>query len=150
MPETKKTAGRKSTKDRAKFTADEIDAMKERAKELKASGAREDGEASVLAKLAEMPAADRAMAERIHALVKAAAPELESRTWYGMPAYTKGGKIVCFFKAASKFATRYATFGFEETARLDDGSMWATSWAITKLSAADEAKLSALVKQAAG
>lgn len=149
MPENRKSAGRTATNDRARFTADEIDAMKERAKELKASGAREDGEAAVLAKLAEMPPADRAMGERIHALVKAAAPELASRTWYGMPAYTKDGKVVCFFKAASKFATRYATFGFEETARLDDGSMWPTSWALTKLSAADEAKLTALVKQAA-
>jgi hypothetical protein len=153
MPETKKAASRKATNDRGRFTADEIDAMKERAKELKASkrsGAKAaDGEADVLAKLAEMPDADRIMGERIHALVKAAAPELESRTWYGMPAYTKDGKLVCFFKAASKFQTRYATFGFEETAHLDDGSMWPTSWALTKLTPADEARIKALVKQAA-
>ncbi|HEY8818394.1 MAG TPA: DUF1801 domain-containing protein, partial [Candidatus Limnocylindrales bacterium] len=109
-----------------------------------------DGERDVLAKIAEMPKPDRVIAERIHAVVKASAPALASKTWYGMPAYTKDGKIVCFFKAADKFKTRYATFGFEETANLDDGSMWPTSWALTKLTAADEARIGALVKKAAG
>ena len=135
------------------FTTDEKAAMRERAKELKAeskaNATRAEGERDLLAKIAEMPAADRVMAERIHKLVTAAAPQLAPKTWYGMPAYTRDGKIVCFFKAASKFETRYATFGFEETAKLDDGAMWATSWAITKLTPADEAKLAALVKQAA-
>jgi uncharacterized protein YdhG (YjbR/CyaY superfamily) len=134
------------------FTADEKAAMRERAKELKAQ-ARADqdraaGERDLLAKIAEMPELDRAMAERIHAIVTANAPDLWAKTWYGMPAYARDGKIVCFFKAASKFATRYATLGFEETANLDDGGMWATSWALTKLTAADEAKIAALVKNA--
>ena len=103
-----------------------------------------------LAKIADMPASDRAMAERIHAVVKASAPTLAAKTWYGMPAYTKDGKIVCFFKAADKFKSRYATFGFEETANLDDGSMWPTSWALTKLTAADEKRIGDLVKKAVG
>ena len=134
-----------------KFTGDEVDAMKERARELKAARAgKSDGEADVLAKIAEMPKSDRDMAERIHAIVKANAPGLTPRTWYGMPAYAKDGKVVCFFKAADKFKTRYATFGFEETATLDDGPMWATSWALTKLTAADEKTLGELVKKAAG
>jgi uncharacterized protein YdhG (YjbR/CyaY superfamily) len=148
MTDTQKPA--KSTK---VFSDDEREAMKERAKEQKAEARRgkdeADGEADVLAKIAEMPASDRAMAERIHAIVKASAPALAAKTWYGMPAYAKDGKIVCFFKAADKFKTRYATFGFEETANLDDGSMWPTSWALTKLTAADEAKIGALVKKAA-
>jgi uncharacterized protein YdhG (YjbR/CyaY superfamily) len=97
-----------------------------------------------------MPEPDRVMAERIHAIVTATAPGLTPRTWYGMPAWAKGDKLICFFKAADKFKSRYATFGFEETAALDDGSMWATSWALTKLTAADEAKIAALVKKAAG
>jgi uncharacterized protein YdhG (YjbR/CyaY superfamily) len=144
-----------ATADAAKgrFTEEERAAMKERAKELKASSRRADdeaeGERDVLAKIAEMPASDRTIAERIHAIVKASAPALASKTWYGMPAYTKDGKIVCFFKAADKFKTRYATLGFEETANLDDGSMWPTSWALTKLTAADEARIGALVKKAA-
>jgi uncharacterized protein YdhG (YjbR/CyaY superfamily) len=134
------------------FTADEKAAMRERAKELKAEsksrGAREEGERDLLAKIAEMPPADREMAERLHALITAVAPDLSPKTWYGMPAYTKDGKIVCFFKAAAKFDSRYATFGFEENAHLDDGAMWPTSFALTKLTAADEAKIGALVKKA--
>jgi uncharacterized protein YdhG (YjbR/CyaY superfamily) len=137
-----------------KFSRAEMDAMKERAKELKASARREadeaEGERDVLAKIAEMPKSDRVIAERIHAIVKASAPGLAAKTWYGMPAYAKDGKLVCFFKAADKFKSRYATFGFEEAANLDDGTMWATSWALTKLTAADEAKIAELVKKAAG
>jgi len=149
-----RTTKRTATDDTSgKFTREELDAMKERAKELKASSRRAseaaDGERDLLAKIAEMPKADRVMAERIHAIVKASAPELTPKTWYGMPAYAKDGKLVCFFKAADKFKSRYATFGFEETANLDDGSMWPTSWALTKLTAADEAKIGALVKKAA-
>lgn len=131
------------------LTADEKAAMRELVKERKAAQGKVDGEADVLAKIAEMPPADRSMAERIHALVKANAPELASRTWYGMPAYTKNGKVVCFFKAASKFESRYATFGFEEEANLDDGAMWPTSYALTELTAADEKKLAEMVKKAA-
>ena len=137
-----------------KWTEDEIDAMKEHAKELKTAKRRggdaaAEGENDVLAKIAEMPGPDRALATRIHEIVKANAPELVSRTWYGMPAYTKGGKVVCFFKAASKFNGRYATFGFEEQAALDDGDMWATSWALVKLTPAGEAEIARLVKKAA-
>ena len=146
------TDTRKPAKSSAVFSDDEKEAMKEAAKERKAAARRgEDeaaGEADVLAKIAEMPAADRDMAERIHALVKASAPGIAAKTWYGMPAYAKDGKLICFFKAANKFKTRYATLGFEENAKLDDGSMWATSWALTKLTAADEAKIGALVKKA--
>jgi len=148
MTDTKKSA--KS----ATFTDDEKAAMKERAKELKAEARRgaveAEGEADVLVKIAEMPDPDRDMAERIHAMVKANAPALSSRTWYGMPAYTKDGKVVCFFKSADKFKSRYATFGFEEAARLDDGAMWPTSYALTELTAADEKRLGELVKKAAG
>ena len=132
------------------LTADEKDAMRELIKERKAAQGKVDGEADVLAKIAELPAADRSMAERIHALVKANAPDLAPRTWYGMPAYTRNGKVVCFYKAASKFETRYATFGFEDPAKLDDGEMWPTSYALKKLTAADEKKLGELVKKAAG
>jgi uncharacterized protein YdhG (YjbR/CyaY superfamily) len=137
-----------------KWSADELAAMKERNRELKAAAKRgaqaEEGERDVLAKIAEMPESDRIMAERIHAIVKATAPALAPKTWYGMPAYAKDGKLVCFFKAADKFKSRYATFGFEEAAALDDGAMWATSWALTTLAPADEAKIAALVKKAAG
>jgi uncharacterized protein YdhG (YjbR/CyaY superfamily) len=150
-------ASTNSRVDDTRWTDDEIAAMKAHAEELKTAkrrGASADkaaeGEADVLAKIADMNPSDRAMAERIHAIVKASAPELESRTWYGMPAYTKGGKVVCFFKAAGKFDDRYASFGFESTASLDEGSMWPTSYALTKLTAADEAKIAALVKKAAG
>ena len=138
-----------ATKKHEGFTADERAAMKERARELKAAAAGADGEREVLAKIAEMPEPDRAMATRLHEVVKASAPALSARTWYGMPAYTKDGKVVCFFKAASKFDSRYATFGFEETANLDAGAMWPTSFALTKLTAADERKIASLVKKAA-
>ena len=131
------------------LTADEKAAMRELVKERKAAQGKVDGEADVLAKIAEMPPADRSMAERLHALVKANAPELAARTWYGMPAYTKNGKVVCFFKAASKFESRYATFGFEEEANLDAGAMWPTSYALKELTAADEKMLGELVKKAA-
>jgi uncharacterized protein YdhG (YjbR/CyaY superfamily) len=148
-----KTATKPATKS-ATFSDDEKSAMRERAKEQKAAarrGAEEaDGERDVLAKIAEMPKSDRVMAERIHEIVKATAPGLTAKTWYGMPAYAKDGKLVCFFKAADKFKTRYATFGFEEAANLDDGAMWPTSWALTKLTPADEARIAALVKKAAG
>lgn len=130
------------------LTADEKAAMRELVKERKAAQGKVDGEADVLAKIAEMPAADRSIAERLHALIKAAAPELASRTWYGMPAYTRNGKVVCFFKAASKFETRYATFGFEEEANIDEGDMFPTSFGLKKLTSADEARISALVKKA--
>jgi uncharacterized protein YdhG (YjbR/CyaY superfamily) len=132
------------------WSDDERAAMQERAKELKADAKKADMESDLLAKIADMPEPDRVMAERIHAIVIATAPGLTPKTWYGMPAWAKGDKLICFFKAADKFKSRYATFGFEETAALDDGSMWATSWALTKLTAADEAKIAALVKKAAG
>ena len=130
-------------------------AIQERAKELKTGprrGARAkeaDGERDLLAKIAETREPDRLMAERIHAIVTAAAPSLEHRTWYGMPAYAKDGKVLCFFQPADKFKARYATFGFDDSARLDDGTMWPTSYALTKLTATDEARIVALVKQAA-
>jgi uncharacterized protein YdhG (YjbR/CyaY superfamily) len=153
MTDTKKSATRNAADGTNKgFTADEKAAMRERARELKAESRRDadraDGERDLLAKIAEMPAPDRAIAERLHALITAVAPELSPKTWYGMPAYAKDGKMVCFFKAAVKFDTRYATFGFEEAAHLDDGAMWPTSYALTKLTAADEAKIGALVKKA--
>jgi uncharacterized protein YdhG (YjbR/CyaY superfamily) len=155
MTDTQKSAKRitPAEKKAGRFSQGEIDAMKNRAKELKAEAranqSRADDEREVLAKIAEMPKSDRVMAERIHAVVKAAAPALAAKTWYGMPAYAKDGKLVCFFKAADKFKSRYATFGFEESANLDDGTMWATSWALTKLTNADEATIAALVKKAA-
>ena len=130
------------------WTAEERAAMKEHNRELKAAAANADGEQEVLAKIAEMPKPDRVMAERIHAVIKANAPSLASRTYYGMPAYAKDGKVVCFFQPADKFKARYATFGFNDSAKLDDGAMWATSWALTELSAADEARIGALVKKA--
>ena len=152
--DTNEPTTRTSTKAES-FTDDEKSAMKERAKELKAEARRAkagkgDGEADLLAKIADLPDADRVMAERIHAIVKETAPDLESRTYYGMPAWAKGGKVLCFFQPASKFKARYATFGFNDDALLDDGSMWATSWALTKLSAADEKQIAALVKKAVG
>jgi uncharacterized protein YdhG (YjbR/CyaY superfamily) len=134
------------------FTADERAAMKERAAELKAEARanqdREAGERDLLSKIAEMPKADRVLAERFHSIVTANAPDLMPKTWYGMPAYARDGKVVCFFKSAHKFKSRYATFGFEESANLDDGAMWPTSFALTKLTAADEKKIAALVKKA--
>ncbi len=135
------------------FTEEERAAMQDRAAEVKAAKRRRgkaDGESDVLARIAEMAAPERAMAERLHALVKAAAPDLAPKTWYGMPAYAKNGKVICFFQAAGKFKTRYATFGFSEDANLDDGAMWPTSFALTKLGKAEEAKIVALVKQAVG
>lgn len=123
--------------------------MRERAREMKASAA--DGESDLLAKIAEMPPSDRAMAERLHAIVKANAPDLSPKTWYGMPAYAnKDGKIVCFFQPAAKFKTRYATFGFNDSARLDEGSVWPVAYALKELTAADEERISALVKKAVG
>ena len=128
------------------FTAEEKAAMKDRAAELKGA----DGESELLAKVAEMPQADRDMAERLHALVRAVAPALSARTWYGMPAYARGGDVVCFFKPASKFKARYATLGFSDKARLDDGAMWPTEFALKHLTAAEEKKIAALIKKAVG
>jgi uncharacterized protein YdhG (YjbR/CyaY superfamily) len=130
------------------FTNEEKAAMQDRVKEMKASANKADDESEVLAKIAEMPAADRAMASRIHAIIKASAPALSPKTWYGMPAYAKDGKIVCFFQTGQKFKYRYATFGFNDPAKLDEGSMWPTAFALTKLTAADEARIVALVKKA--
>jgi uncharacterized protein YdhG (YjbR/CyaY superfamily) len=136
------------------FTDEERGAMKERAHELKAAarrgprGKQEDGESAVLAKIAEMGESDRAMAERLHAVVTASAPDLAPRLWYGMPAYAQDGKVVCFFQPAQKFKTRYATFGFNDTANLDDGAMWPTAFALTELTDAGEARIGALVKKA--
>jgi len=132
-----------------RFTAEERAAMKERARELKAAKTKEEGERALLAKIAEMPEPDRAMAERLHAIITKSAPSLSPKTWYGMPAYAKDDEIVCFFKSADKFKSRYATFGFEEAANLDEGAMWPTSFALKKLTAADEKKIGALVKKAA-
>ena len=130
------------------FTAEERAAMKERAKELKAEARGADGEKAVLAKIAEMPPKDRAIAKRLHALVKASAPSLEPKTWYGMPAYAKDGKVVCYFQSAHRFKSRYGTFGFSDKANLDDGAMWPTSFAVKELTDAEEARIAALVKQA--
>ena len=134
------------------FTEEERAAMKERARELKAEArankSRADGESDVLAKIAEMQGPDRAMAERLHAIITASAPALSPKTWYGMPAYAKDGKVVCFFQSAQKFKSRYATFGFSDEANLDDGAMWPTSFALKALTAAEEARIAALVKKA--
>jgi uncharacterized protein YdhG (YjbR/CyaY superfamily) len=160
---TEKKPARKSTRTSAKkttandkaskgFTVEERAAMRERARELKAearaSKDRAAGELDVLAKIAEMQEPDRAMAERLHAIVKASAPDLAPRTWYGMPAYARDGKVVCFFQSAQKFKTRYATLGFSDSANLDKGAMWPTSFALKELTAAEEAKIGALVKRA--
>ena len=123
--------------------------MRERAQELKADVRRADGESDVLAKIAEMPEPDRGMAERLHAIIRASAPALSPRTWYGMPAYAKDGKVVCFFQSAQKFKTRYATLGFSDKANLDDGAMWPTAFALKELSADVEARIGSLVKNAA-
>jgi uncharacterized protein YdhG (YjbR/CyaY superfamily) len=154
--ETQKSAKRTTTANEGAkgFTDDERAAMKERAQELKAEarrGARADqgdGESEVLAKIAEMPEPDRAMAQRLHAIIKASAPALSPKTWYGMPAYAKDGKVVCFFQSAQKFKSRYATFGFSDQANLDEGAMWPTSFALKELTAAEEARIVALVKKA--
>ena len=130
------------------FTAEERAAMKERAKELKAEARKADEESAVLAKIAELPEPDRAMGERLHAIIKANAPVLTPKLWYGMPAYAKDGKIVCFFQSAQKFNSRYATFGFNDDANLDEGAMWPTAFALTELTAAGEARIAALVKKA--
>lgn len=133
------------------FTAEERAAMKERAREVKAEkrrGSRADQVLEVLAKIAEMPEPDRAMAERIHAIVTTNAPDLVPRLWYGMPAYAMDGKVVCFFQSAEKFTARYATLGFNDSANLDDGSMWPTAFALTALTAADEGRIGELVKRA--
>jgi uncharacterized protein YdhG (YjbR/CyaY superfamily) len=147
-----KTATKRSTTKRTGstkgFTAEERAAMKERAKELKAEAAKADGEQTLLAKVAEMKGTDRAMAKRLHSIITAAAPALSPKTWYGMPAYAKDGKIVCFFQSAEKFDSRYATFGFSDEANIDQGAMWPTSWALKELTAAEEKKIVALVKKA--
>jgi len=156
LKDTKKSAkGKGATGKGTKvFTDDERDAMVARAQEVKTERRRgpraekADGESDVLAKIAEMPKPDRAMAERLHAIIKASAPALSPKTWYGMPAYAKDGKVVCFFTSADKFKSRYATFGFNDDANLDEGTMWPTSFALTKLTPADEARIGALVKKA--
>ena len=154
MKDTKKPAKRAARSDTSAgvLTEEELAALKETVQERKAEarrGAREaDGERDVLAKIAKMPASDRAMAKRIHAIIKASAPTLLPKTWYGMPAYAKDGTVVCFFQAADKFKARYATFGFNDDANLDEGTMWPTSFALTKLTDADEARIRALVKKA--
>jgi len=145
--------GKSTTKKSAKgFTDEEKAAMKERAKELKAEARADkdkaEGESAVLAAIAKMPEPDRGMAKRLHAIIKASAPSLSPKTWYGMPAYARDGEVVCFFQSADKFKARYATFGFNDTANLDEGAMWPTSFALKELTAAEEAKIAALVKKA--
>ena len=150
---TKKPAKKNARKPDKGFTDEERAAMREYAQERKrrgASGADANEEHEVLAKIAAMPAPDRAKAERLHAIIKAAAPNLTSRTWYGMPAYAKDGQVLCFFQAAQKFKTRYATLGFSDKAALDDGQMWPTAFALKELTAADESKIAVLVKKAVG
>jgi uncharacterized protein YdhG (YjbR/CyaY superfamily) len=139
---------KKAPKESKGFTAEERAAMKERVQELKAEQNRADGEKVLLAKIAQMPEPDRSMAKRLHAIVTASAPSLEPKTWYGMPAYAKGDKVVCFFQNASKFKARYATLGFNDSASLDDGRMWPTAFALKELTAAEEARIGALVKKA--
>jgi uncharacterized protein YdhG (YjbR/CyaY superfamily) len=156
MNDTQKSARNAPATDKTSvgFTAEERDAIKERAKEQKVAARRgpradeADGESDVLAKITEMSGSDRAMAERLHAVIKASAPALSSRLWYGQPAYARDGKVVCFFQPAQKFKTRYATFGFSDEAHLDDGTLWPTAFALTALTAADEARIGALVKKA--
>jgi uncharacterized protein YdhG (YjbR/CyaY superfamily) len=152
MAATQKRTAKKTstTKSYEGFTEDERDAMKERARELKASarGGKADEETAVLEKIAELPDHERAMAERIHQIIKENAPELKAKLWYGMPAYHLGGKNVCFFQGAAKFKSRYSTFGFNDPANLDDGAMWPTSFALTKLTPAAEKQLTALIKKA--
>jgi uncharacterized protein YdhG (YjbR/CyaY superfamily) len=148
MAATKKPAKKSASASSKGFTDAERAAMKERAKEIKAEGQRADGEKDVLAKIAEMPESDRIMGERIHVIMKATAPDLVPRTWYGMPAYTKDGSVLCFFRSAQKFGTRYATFGFSDKAKLDDGNVWPTDFALKKLTRADEARIAELVRRA--
>jgi uncharacterized protein YdhG (YjbR/CyaY superfamily) len=151
---TQKSAKRTTANGKASkgFTAEEKDAMRERARELKAarSGSKADEESAVVAKIAAMPAADRTMGERLHAIIKANVPGLSPKLWYGMPAYAKDGKVVCFFQSAQKFKTRYSTLGFSDQAKLDEGHMWPTSFALKELTAEDEARIGALVKRAVG
>ena len=143
------TRDKKGTQKSTGFTAEEKAAMKERARELKAEATKADGESALLEKIAEMAEADRAMAERLHAIITASAPALSPKTWYGMPAYAnKDGKVVCFFRDAGKFKERYATFGFNPEANLDAGHMWPTSFALKELTAAEESRIGALVKKA--
>ena len=146
MKATKKSTQRSAGNKPEGFTADERAAMKERMRELK--GGETEGEGAVLAKIAEMKEPDRAMATRLHAIIKAAAPGLSPRTWYGMPAYARDGKVVCFFQSAQKFKSRYGTLGFSDKANLDEGAMWPTSFALKKLTPAEEAKITELVKRA--
>ena len=152
MATTTKTTKRTDSSTEGGFTADEKAAMRERAREAKAEARRGSdraaGEKDLLAKIAEMPPADRVMAEKFHAIVTATAPDLTPKTWYGMPAYARDGKLICFFQAAAKFKARYATFGFEEHANLDEGNLWPTSFALTKLGQAEEERIVALVKKA--
>lgn len=148
MTGTQKSATSTTGKASKGFTGEERAAMKERAREQKAVARQADGESDVRAKIAEMPEADRALAERLHALITASAPTLAPRTWYGMPAYAKDGQVVCFFQSAQKFNTRYATLGFSDKAHLDDGALWPTTFALTELSPAAEAEIGALVKKA--
>jgi len=156
MKDRKKSAKSSTAVDKTSegFTAEERAAMKERVQELKADARRgpradkADGESAVLAKIAEMPERDRAIGERLHAIIKASAPALSPRLWYGMPAYAKDGNVVCFFQSAQKFKTRYATFGFSDKATLDEDAMWPTAFALTELTPADEAKIGVLVKKA--
>jgi hypothetical protein len=150
MKDTQKPAtSTTAKKSQDAFTAEERAAIKDRVKETKVAADKADGESAVLGKIAEMQEPDRAMGKRLHAVIKAAAPALSPRLWYGMPAYAKDGKVVCFFQSGQKFKTRYATLGFNDAARLDEGTMWPTAFALTKLTAADEARIGALVKKAA-
>jgi uncharacterized protein YdhG (YjbR/CyaY superfamily) len=144
MKDTQKSAKRTT----ARFTDEERGAMKERVQELKAAADKADGESAVLAKIAEMPKPDRAMGKRLHAVITASAPALSPRLWYGMPAYAKNGKVVCFFQSAQKFKTRYATLGFSDEANLDEGAVWPTAFALTELTVDDETRIGALVKKA--
>jgi uncharacterized protein YdhG (YjbR/CyaY superfamily) len=151
-PATKDTKKSAKTTARGKtskgFSAEERAAMKERALELKAEANKADGEKALLAKIAEMRGSDRVIAKRLHAIITASGPDLSPKTWYGMPAYAKGGKVVCYFQPAAKFKSRYLTFGFSDEANLDEGAMWPTSFALKELTAADEKRISALVKKA--
>lgn len=148
MTEVDQTATKKSAKARKGFTDEERAAMRERAKEMKAEASRADGERDALEKIAAMAEPDRVIAERLHTIIMASAPELTPKTWYGMPAYAQGSQIVCFFQSAEKFKTRYATLGFSDKANLDDGGMWPNSYALMELTPEVEAKIAALVKQA--
>lgn len=144
------TNGEKTSKKAKGFTSEERAAMKERAQEMKAAAKKADGESAVLAKIAEMPEPERTLATRLHTIITTSAPALSPKTWYGMPAYAKDDKIVCFFQSAQKFNTRYATLGFSDAANLDEGAMWPTAFALTELTATEEAMIEALVKKALG